>query len=49
MILLDMNVVLEPLRPAPETRAIDWIDTPAGDALPFQAAGLDVINPWERT
>jgi predicted nucleic acid-binding protein len=26
MILLDTNVVSEPLRPAPDTRVIEWID-----------------------
>lgn len=26
MILLDTNVVSEPLRPAPEVRVIEWID-----------------------
>ncbi len=27
MILLDTNVVSEPLRPAPDERVIAWIDT----------------------
>ena len=26
MILLDTNVVSEPLRPAPESRVIEWIE-----------------------
>lgn len=33
MILLDTNVVSEPLRPAPEPRVIEWIDTQSLETL----------------
>ncbi|QNP48443.1 type II toxin-antitoxin system VapC family toxin [Diaphorobacter aerolatus] len=33
MILLDTNVMLEPLRHAPEPRVIEWIDAQAMDTL----------------
>lgn len=33
MILLDTNVMSEPLRPAPEPRVIDWIDAQAMETL----------------
>ena len=33
MILLDTNVVSEPLRPAPNTRVIEWIDAQALETL----------------
>ncbi len=33
MILLDTNVISEPLRPAPEARVIEWIDAQAMDTL----------------
>ena len=33
MILLDTNVVSEPLRPAPELRVIEWIDAQAMETL----------------
>lgn len=38
MILVETNVISEPLRPKadPEVR----------DTSPFEAAGLTVINPW---
>ena len=33
MILLDTNVVSEPLRPAPNTRVIAWIDAQPRETL----------------
>lgn len=33
MILLDTNIVSEPLRPAPDLRVIDWIDAQALETL----------------
>jgi predicted nucleic acid-binding protein len=33
MILLDTNVVSEPLRPAPDARVVEWIDAQALDTL----------------
>jgi toxin FitB len=33
VILLDTNVVSEPLRPAPDTRVIEWIDAQALETL----------------
>ena len=33
MILLDTNVVSEPLRPAPDTRVVEWIDAQALETL----------------
>ena len=33
MILLDSNVVWEPLRPSPDTRVIEWIDAQALETL----------------
>ena len=33
MILLDTNVVSEPLRPSPDTRVIEWIDAQALETL----------------
>lgn len=33
MILLDTNVVSEPLRPSPDSRAIEWIDAQALETL----------------
>ncbi|MGD9944797.1 MAG: type II toxin-antitoxin system VapC family toxin [Bradyrhizobium sp.] len=37
MILLDTNVVSEPLRPAPEVRVIEWIDAQALETLYLSA------------
>lgn len=37
MILLDTNVVSEPLRPAPEARVIDWIDAQPLETLYLSA------------
>ena len=37
MILLDTNVVSEPLRPEPETRIIDWIDAQQLETLHLSA------------
>ena len=42
MILLDTNVVSEPLRPAPDTRVIDWID-----AQPLETLFLSAITVAE--
>ena len=33
MILLDTNVVSEPLRPAPDTRVVEWIDAQVLETL----------------
>ena len=56
MIVVDTNVFSEPLKPRGEQRVVDWLDRqPARgfavatrDVRPFQAAGLEVINPWEN-
>jgi predicted nucleic acid-binding protein len=37
MILLDTNVVSEPLRPAPEARVIEWLDAQALETLYLSA------------
>ncbi|MCL2897240.1 type II toxin-antitoxin system VapC family toxin [Brenneria tiliae] len=37
MILLNTNLVSEPLRPAPEVRVIDWIDEPPLETLYLSA------------
>ena len=42
MILLDTNVVSEPLRPAPDTRVIEWID-----AQPLETLFLSAITVAE--
>jgi predicted nucleic acid-binding protein len=42
MILLDTNVMSEPLRPAPEPRVIDWID-----AQPMETLYLSAITVAE--
>jgi len=42
MILLDTNVVSEPLRPSPEIRVIEWID-----AQPLETLYLSVITVAE--
>ena len=42
MILLDTNVVSEPLRPAPDTRVIGWID-----AQPLETLFLSAITVAE--
>lgn len=42
MILLDTNVVSEPLRPAPDARVIEWID-----AQPLETLFLSVITVAE--
>ena len=42
MILLDTNVVSEPLRPAPDRRVIAWID-----AQPLEALFLSAITVAE--
>lgn len=82
MILLDTNVISEPLRHAPDAAVVAWIDTQAyaesmaaaraaclvvgtadgyiaataaanglmvatRDTSPFEAAGLETINPWQ--
>jgi len=42
MILLDTNVVSEPMRPAPELRVVDWID-----AQPLETLYLSAITVAE--
>ena len=42
MILLDTNVVSEPLRPAPESRVLEWID-----AQPLETLFLSAITVAE--
>ena len=37
MIILDTNVISESLRPAPETRVLDWINTQAMETLYLSA------------
>ena len=37
MILLDTNVILEPLRRTPEARVIDWIDAQSLETLYLSA------------
>lgn len=55
MILLDTNVVSEPLRPAPDPRVIAWIDAQALDTLYLSAitvaelrAGLALLPAGKR-
>ena len=83
MILIDTNVVSEPLRKNPQPRVAEWLDAQAYGALmaksrsagraisvsdsciaataaansmlvvtrdtaPFEAAGLETVNPWSR-
>ncbi len=55
MILLDTNVVSEPLRPAPEARVIEWIDTQPLETLYLSAmtvavlrAGVALLPPGRR-
>jgi hypothetical protein len=42
MILLDTNVVSEPLRPAPDRRVVDWID-----AQPLETLFLSAVTVGE--
>lgn len=42
MILLDTNVISEPMRPAPEVRVVDWID-----AQPLETLYLSAITVAE--
>jgi toxin FitB len=55
MILLDTNVVSEPLRPAPDGRVTEWIDAQAVETLFLSAvtvaelrAGLALLPPGKR-
>lgn len=55
MILLDTNVVSEPLRPAPEARVIEWIDAQPLETLYLSAitvaelrAGVALLPPGKR-
>lgn len=55
MILLDTNVVSEPLRPVPDRRVIDWIDAQATSTLCLSAitvaelrAGLALLPAGKR-
>jgi len=41
MILLDTNVISEPLRAAPEARVVAWLD-----AQPLETVA--VIDPWRE-
>ncbi len=54
MMLLDTNVVSEPLRPSPDARgylvaiaAANGLAVATRDTGAFQAAGNVVINPWQ--
>src|SRR5262245_63486137 len=40
MILLDTNVVSEPIRRHPDSRVLDWLDTQAIETLYFSTIGL---------
>lgn len=40
MIMLDTNVISEPLRPAPESRVIEWIDAQAIETLFLSAISV---------
>jgi hypothetical protein len=55
MILLDTNVVSEPLRRAPEARVIEWIDAQSFETLYLSAitvaelrAGVALLPPGKR-
>ena len=55
MILLDTNVVSEPLRQTPESRVIEWIDTQPLETLYLSAitvaelrAGVAMLPPGKR-
>lgn len=55
MILLDTNVVSEPLRPVPSTRVVEWIDAQAPETLFLSAitvaelrAGLALLPAGKR-
>lgn len=55
MILLDTNVVSEPLRQAPDARVIEWIDTQPMETLFLSAitvaelrAGVALLPPGKR-
>lgn len=43
MILLDTNVVSEPLRPRPDARALDWLDAQAAETLYLSAVSLSEL------
>ena len=44
MILLDTNVVSEPLRAAPDARVVEWIDAQSLETLFLSA--ITVAEPW---
>lgn len=48
MILLDTNVVSEPLRPAPDARVIEWIDAQALETLFLSAITVAELRAAER-
>lgn len=49
MIILDTNVVSEPMRPFPERKVLDWIDRQPLQSLYFTTIGLaEVLNGIER-
>jgi len=57
VILLDTNVVSEPLKLNADPTVVAWIDAQiietlgltvaAHDTQPFEAMGVAVINPWK--
>ena len=56
MILLDTNVVSEPLRPAPDARVIAWLDAQPMETLYLSSitvaelrAGVALLPPGKRT
>ena len=51
MILLDTNVVSEPLRPAPDARVIEWIDAQAmqNGWASVSGRGVQPIAAWSLT
>jgi toxin FitB len=48
MILLDTNVVSEPMRPAPETRVVEWIDARPLETPYFSAITAEVREKMRR-
>lgn len=43
MIILDTNVVSEPLKPRPDARVLDWLDAQEADALYLTATSLSEL------
>ena len=49
MIILDTNVVSEPMRPAPDRQVLDWIDKQSLRSLYFTTVGLaEILSGIER-